>query len=203
MSLSIFHDCRGMIKTHWLIVQQCSRKCGEIVALEIGAGICDKSKTGGMRFGKSIQRKGSNGKNDLLLRLRRNAVALHPFPQLDFDVPHTLFAALKTKGPAQLFCLSTAESRGNHRHAQQLFLKQRHAQGALQNWLQRGMRINHCLSSLSPHQIRIHHLSHDRPRPNDCHLYHNVVEVSGMQPWQAGHLGSALDLKHADGIGLL
>ena len=33
-------------------------------------------------------------------------------------------------------------------------------------------------------------------------LHHQVVEVAGLEPGQGGHLGPALHLEHADGVGL-
>jgi hypothetical protein len=65
------------------------------------------------------------------------------------------------------------------------------------------MRIRHRLASLPPHEERVDHLANNGPRPDDSHLYHNVVEMRGMQARQARHLCSALDLKHADRVGLL
>ena len=41
------------------------------------------------------------------------------------------------------------------------------------------------------------HLPHDRPRPDDRHLHHQVVEVVGLHPRQGGHLGPALHLEQA------
>ena len=160
-------------------------------------------KAGGVRLGESVQRKRGDRLNDLLLRLLRDAVALHARTQLDFNVAHPLFAALEAEGATQLFRFAAAESGGNHGHAQQLLLKERHAQRALQHRFERRMRIDHRLPSLPPHEIRIHHLPDDRPWANDRDLYHNVVEVRGMQAGQARHLRAALDLEHADGVGLL
>src|ERR1700722_17375989 len=97
------------------------------MALQISAGIRDQRKTGGMRLGKSIERERSNGKDDLLLRFRREAVALHARTKLDLDIAHAFFAAFEAKGTPQFFRPAAAEPSGNHCHAQQLLLEERHS----------------------------------------------------------------------------
>src|SRR5271165_6240000 len=57
MSLRIFHDGGWRIESHGLIVEQRSRESCEVMALEIGAGVGDKGEAGGMRLGKSVERK--------------------------------------------------------------------------------------------------------------------------------------------------
>ena len=46
-------------------------------------------------------------------------------------------------------------------------------------------------------------LPDDRARADDRHLDHEVVEALGLHARQRGHLRAALDLEHADGVGLL
>ena len=86
---------------------------------------------------------------------------------------------------------------------QQLFLKQRDAERALQHRFERRMRIGDVFASLAPLQKRIHHLPHDRPRPDDRHLHHDVVKLPGPQARQARHLRPAFHLKHSHRVGLL
>src|SRR5664279_3813513 len=100
------------------------------MALQIGAGIGNESKAGSMRFRKSIQRKRSDGENDLLLRLPRNAIALHSFAEIYFDVTHALLTAFEAHRAPQFFCLSSREPRGNHRHPQELLLEKRYPKRA-------------------------------------------------------------------------
>ena len=52
-------------------------------------------------------------------------------------------------------------------------------------------------------QVGMNHFADDRPRPNDGDLHHDVVKTCWPKPRQAGHLRTALDLKHADGVRLL
>ena len=61
-----------------------------------------------------------------------------PARKFDFDIAHTLFAALETKGAPQFLGFTAAEARGNHGHAQQLLLEKRHPERALQHRFKRG-----------------------------------------------------------------
>src|ERR1019366_8417390 len=105
----------------------------QVMALQIGAGIGDESEAGRMRLGKSIQRKRSDGENDLLLRFARDTVALHARAQLHLDVAHAQLAALEAHRATQLFRLSTRESGSDHGHAQELLLKERYPKRAFQH----------------------------------------------------------------------
>ena len=48
----------------------------------------------------------------------------------------------------------------------------------------------------------MHHAALDRPRPHDRDLDHQVVEAARLQARQHAHLRAALDLEHADRVGL-
>ena len=84
-----------------------------------------------------------------------------------------------------------------------LLLKERHAQRALQDRLQRGMRIRDLLFLLTPPHVGMHHLADDGPGPDDGDLHDEIVEPLGIVARQRGHLRAALHLEHADGVGLL
>ena len=59
------------------------------MALQIGAGIGDERKAGGVRLGKSIQSEGLYGLDNLLLGVGVNAILRHPLPQLYLEFPHS------------------------------------------------------------------------------------------------------------------
>ena len=101
---------------------------------------------------------------------------VHARAQLHFDIRHALFRALEAHGAAQLLGLAAGESGRDHGHAQQLLLKQRHAQRPPQHRLERGMQAIRRFPALPPVQIRMHHLAHDGPGPDDRHLHHDVVK---------------------------
>jgi hypothetical protein len=55
---------------------------------------------------------------------------------------------------------------------------------------------------LAPAQVGVHHAALDRAGPHDGDLHHQVVVAARLQARQHGHLRPALDLKHADCVGL-
>ncbi|GJD81874.1 hypothetical protein NBEOAGPD_5130 [Methylobacterium gregans] len=63
------------------------------------------------------------------------------------------------------------------------------------------LRVGDGLLVVAAAQIGMDHVALDRPRPNDGDLHHEVVELPRPQARQHRHLGPALDLEHADGIG--
>ena len=203
VALRILDQDRGRVESHRLIVQHGAGEGGQVVALQIRAGIGQQRETGGVRFGKAVERERRDGAHDILLRLPGDAVARHAGAQLDFDIRHALFGALEAHGAAQLLGLAAGEAGGDHRHAQQLLLKQRHAQRPPQHRFERGMQAIERFPALPAIQIRVHHFADDRARADDRHLHHDVVKLHRLHARQAGHLRAAFHLEHADGVGLL
>ena len=172
------------------------------MALQIGAGVGDQREAGGVGFGEAVQRERGDGLHDGVLRLSADAVLLHAGAQADLDVAHPRLGAFEAHRAPQLLGLAPAETGGDHRHAQKLFLKQRDAQRAAQHRLQRRMQALGLLPALAAPQKRMQHFSDDGAGPDDGHLHHDVVELLRAQPRQAGHLRAALHLEHADGVGV-
>jgi hypothetical protein len=75
-----------------------------------------------------------------VLHFAGDAVARHAGAQLHFDIGHALFGAFEAHGAAQFLGFAARESGGDHGHAQQLLLKQRHAERAAQHRFERGMQ---------------------------------------------------------------
>ena len=88
MALRIFDDGRGGIKSHGLVVEQGGGERGEIVALQIGAGVGNQREAGRVRFRKSVECERSNGENNFFLRFRGNFILRHAGAQPGFDFFH-------------------------------------------------------------------------------------------------------------------
>ncbi len=203
MALRILDDGGRVVEAHGLVVEQRRGERRQVMDLEIRARIRQQREAGGVRFGEAVERERRDLLDDVLLRLRRDAVARHALPQFHLDVAHAQLAALEAHGAAQLLGFAAGKARGDHRHAQQLFLEERHAQSPLQHRFQRRVRVGHRLTSLAALEKRVHHFADDRPRPDDRHLDHDVVKLRRTQARQARHLRAALDLEHADRVRLL
>ena len=52
-------------------------------------------------------------------------------------------------------------------------------------------------------QVGMHHVAHDRPRPDDGDLDDEVIEALGVDAGQRRHLRPALHLEDADRVSLL
>ena len=113
--------------------------------LEVRARIRDQREAGGVRFGKAIQRKRGDRQHDAIGGVAGDAVLRHALAQQAFELLHALLGSLEAHRAAQVFGLPAGEAGDRHRHAQQLFLEQRHAERALQDRLEQRMIVDHRL----------------------------------------------------------
>ena len=133
----------------------------------------------------------------------RDALARHAGAELRLDLVHGALGALEAEGAPQLLGLAAGEARRRHRHPQELLLEERDAERAGQDGLERRMGHGHRLAPRAAAEIGMHHVADDGPRPDDGHLHHEVVEALGPEARERRHLGAALHLEDADGVGLL
>ena len=63
------------------------------------------------------------------------------------------------------------------------------------------MGVADLLAALTSLEVGVGHVAGDGPGPDDRDLDHQVVEVLGPVARQRRHLGAALDLEHAGGVG--
>ncbi|RMS55643.1 hypothetical protein ALP64_200424 [Pseudomonas syringae pv. actinidiae] len=101
---------------------------------------------------------------------------------------------------AQLVGLAGGVVGRDDRHFHDLFLKQRHAQGALKDAFQLG-RISNGFFTITPTQVRMNHIALNRPGADDGDFDDQVVKLFRPEARQHGHLRTGLDLEHADGVG--
>ena len=118
MALRVLHQRGGTVEAHGLIVEQGGGEGGQVMALEVGAGVGQQGEAGGVGFRKAIEREGGDGLHDLLLGLGSDAVAGHAGAQLGFDLAHARLRALEAHGAAQFLGLTAAEAGSDHGHAQ-------------------------------------------------------------------------------------
>src|SRR5260370_9613627 len=119
-----------LIEPHGLVVQHGGSERRKVMAFQEGAGIGDESKTGGVRFRKSIEREGRNGLNDPVLRGSGNSLRLHSTAQFDLPFFHPGLRAFESEGPAKFFGFPARKSSRDHGHAKKLLLKARHSERA-------------------------------------------------------------------------
>src|ERR1700722_7893437 len=57
VALGVFYQRRGMIEPHRLLVEDRRGERGQVVALEVSAGISDQREAGGVSLRKSVERE--------------------------------------------------------------------------------------------------------------------------------------------------
>ena len=84
-----------------------------------------------------------------------------------------------------------------------LLLVEDHAHRVLEDRLEAGVEVGHRLQALLAAQVRVDGVALDGARPDDRDLDDEVVEVLRPRLGQRLHLGPALDLEDAHGVGRL
>ena len=118
MTLRVLNDRERLIETHRLIVEGRRSERREVMTFQIRAGVSEQSKTGGVRFRKTIERKRRDLFDNLILCPANNSLLRHTAPQLYFDVLHSLLRSLKAHRPPQLLRFAAGEICANHGHLQ-------------------------------------------------------------------------------------
>ncbi|GBC80356.1 hypothetical protein HRbin09_01591 [bacterium HR09] len=154
-----------------------------------------------MGFGKAVKGKRGNTLHDVVGGLAGNAASGHPLPQLPLQLLHALQGAPGPHGPAQLLRLTPGKARRHHGHPHELLLKQRYAQGTLQDGLEVGVGVGHRFPTQAAVEVRVHHLAHDGARANDGHLHHQIVKAPGLHAGKGGHLRPAFHLENSHRVG--
>ncbi len=102
---------------------------------------------------------------------------------------------------AQAIRLARRKARRDHCELHHLFLKDRHAERALQDAFDRHARIGHLLLAAAAAQVRMHHVALDGAGPHERHLDDEIVVIARLQARQHRHLRARFDLKDTHRIG--
>ena len=189
------------VKTHRLAVQKRRRERGRVVTFQPGRHVDQKRETGRVRFGETVVAKTADlAKHRFGIRWREPGRA-HPFDQLHAELLDQARPSPGPHRPAELVGLAGREAGGHHRQAHRLLLEQRHAERLFEHLADRLVGIRHRLLPVPATQVRMDHVSLDRPRTHNGHLDHQVVETSRLESRKHAHLGAALDLEHAHRVG--
>ena len=201
MTLRVLHQRAGRIEAHRLGIEQGAQKGGRFMALQPAAHVGDQRKGTGMAFGKAVAGKAlelfedASGKFGGIAPFHH---AAHQALTVDFQIA---MAAPGRHRATQLVGLAGRVTRRHDGQTHDLFLKEGHAQRALEHLAQGFRRIIHRFQPLPPAQVRMHHVALNRPRAHDGHLNDQVVEAPGFEARQHRHLGARFHLKDAHGIG--
>ncbi len=118
-----------------------------------------------------------------------------------------LAAALAAHRPPQGLGLAGGEAGQRHRHLEHLLLEHHHAQRVAQQSARAGvvvggLELRGRRAGPAVLDVGVHRAADDRPGADERHLDGQVVQVLGQRLQQGLHLRPALDLEHADRVGL-
>ena len=198
----IAHELRGCIKAHRLGIEQRRAEDLGIVVLHPGRDIDQDRKARGMAFGKAVFAESfdllETAVDEFLLVLVRQ----HSVDEIVLELVDRTHTSECGHRAAQLVGFGWRKVRAIDGDLHGLLLEQRHAVRPLQDFPELA-RIFDVLGVLAPVlQVRVHHAALDGAWSHDRHLDDQIIVFSRLEPRQHRHLRPALDLEHADRIGL-
>ncbi len=199
-----------LVEAHGLAVQQARAEDLRMVAFHPGRDIDQDREADRVALREAI---GAEALDLLEAAFGEGAVvaaAGHALDELVPVGPQPPVGAESRHGAAQTVGLAVGKPGRLDGQPHGLLLKERHAEGLLQNRLQfirramlrRRRRVGHRLGPASSAKVRMDHVALDRTRAHDGDLHHQVVELAGLESGQHRHLRPALHLEDPDGIGL-
>ena len=205
----IAHELRRLIKTHRLAVEDGGTEYVRVAAFDPRRGIDQQRKTRRVAFRKAVFAEPFDLAEAIFREITVIAAGGHAGDELVAEQMDVAGMAERGHGAAQPIRFVGREFGRGDGDLHRLLLEQRHAESSFENVLQfvsrpvRRIRrwIMLPVDAVAPAQIGMHHVALDRPRPHDRDLDDEIVEASRLQARQHRHLGAALDLEHADGIG--
>ena len=106
-------------------------------------------------------------------------------------------------GAAKFIGLARTETGGNHGQFDDLFLEDRHPEGALQHLAYGIVGVFHRFHAVFSAQVGVHHVALYGARANDGDFDHKVVPGFRFQPREHVDLGAGLHLKDTDTVAFL
>ena len=202
VGLGVADDLGGGVEAHGLAVEQGGCEMGGVVSFEVSGDVDEECEGGGVGFGEAIFGEAADLEEALFGEFAGVAVVEHAGD--DFVVELVEFAVFSPggHGSAEAVGLFGGESGADHGDAHSLFLEEGDAEGFLEDFAQRIARIADQFLAIAPPKIRMHHFPLDRPGADDGDFDDEVVEASGAEAGEHGHLGAGFDLEDADGIGV-
>ena len=148
-----------------------------------GAGECGRVGAAEAEGGETL-----DGVEELLGRIGRDVVLQTAVDEALVQAAHLDPRAVPVHGPPEAVGLAGSHARNRNADLEDLLLVEDHAQGVLQDRLQPGVGVGHRLPALLAPDVGVHGVALDRPRPDDRHLDHEVVELLGTGPGKRLHL---------------
>ena len=203
MARRIGEDGVRRVEAHRLRVDERRREGRRVMHLEPGARIHEERKARRVGLREAVLAETLNLREQTLAKLVGDAARAKACEELLAMLHELAVSAPRGHVATELVGLTTRVSCTDNGDLHDLLLKERHAQGALENAREARVRQRDGLLAAATAQVRVHHAALNRPRPHDGDLHHEVVEALGLEARQHGHLRARLDLKDAHRVGSL
>ncbi len=209
MFARVADELSGLVEAHRLAVEHGGAEHVGMVTFDPRRNVDQLGEAHRVALGKTIGAETLDLAKATLGELRIISARGHALHELGAIDAHVAIVPEGGHGPAKTIGLLGRELSRFDGQPHGLFLEERYAQGLAEHIFQfvggamfrGGSGKAHRLTAFAPTQIRVHHVALDGTGTHDRHFDDQIVELAGLQPGQHGHLGAALDLEHAHGIG--
>ena len=206
--LGVADEAGGRVEAHRLRVEEGGEELGGVSLPQPGALVGEDGERRRVGLGEAEVGEADQLREDGPDRLVVDAAGAGAVAELLPEGDHRLAAALAAHRAAQRLRLAGGEAGERHRHLEHLLLEDHHAERLPQAVGQQGVVVGRLEVGVVPLHAPVLHVwvdgaAADRPGADEGDLDGEVVEVLGPGLQEALHLGAALDLEHADGVGVL
>ena len=163
--------------------------------------ISQHGETGGVALGEGISAEAAQLRKDRRRDFFIHAIFQRPFHEDHLQLIEQLKRILTAQGAAQHLPLPVAEAGDIVRHLQHLLLPKDDAQGLFQRRLEPLIEIAHFFDAAPPPQVGMDHIAHDGTGADQADGDDQIEEARWFQARQGVHLGAALALEDAEGLG--
>ena len=201
MLLRIGDQLGWRVKTEWLAIEHRTAEYLWIMMFDPTGCVDQQSKTSSMGFGEPVFSKAANLHKYALSKFVVESSNSHTLDQFAFELIDHSWAPPCCHRSSQLIRLTGRESSRDHGQPHGLLLENRHPHRFAKNRcnLLGGIRwLDPCFPG---RQVRMDHVSLNRPWTHNGNLDHQIVKTSRLQSREHAHLCPALDLKDSHRIG--
>ncbi len=204
MALRVVDEDLDRVEAHRLGVDQPDQELGRVEQLEERRFVGRPRERRGMRLGEPEARERGDLAEQLLGDLLGHPRLAHAAVEEPLvELLHLAARAPRAHRPPEAVRFRRREPADLDGDPHDLLLVEDHAHRILEDGLEARMEVGHRLEALLAAQERVDGVALDRARPDDRDLDHEVVEALRARLGQRLHLGPALDLEDADGVGRL
>jgi hypothetical protein len=202
VTFGILEEGGDGVESHRLVVEEAAVELGGAVGFEPAGGVGDEREGDGMGFGESVKGERADGVHDFVLDEEIDVALGHADAEFGRDGGHAFVGAFEGHRATELIGFRAIESGDDHGHAEDLFLKERDAEGASEDGFEGRMDVVDGFFSSASIEVGVNEVADDGAGPDDGDLDRDVVEGLGLHDGKGGHLRAGLDLEGADGVGL-